>query len=197
MDIVATKTECLPFRRVLAVNATGSSASTLPKTDTVTAPTATTTFLQDATATGWIDLAFNNKGQVVPDAIKVKCYGTGADNTTGEFRLFGISPVYTANSRDPLSYTYTVLAHFSFTLSAAVGVAAGAVVAAERYADTYTRVLGNANISDQLISPAGSSTADYAGHVVVNTKGFRYLFFDLYVGAGSPATDVNALYSWY
>jgi hypothetical protein len=129
LDTVTTKTECLPFRRVLAVNATGTSASTLPKTDTVTAPTTATTFLQDATATGWIDLAFNNKAQVVPDAIKVKCYGTGSDNDLGEFRLFGVSPVYTAASRDPLSYTYTILAHFSFVLSGAIGVANGAVVA--------------------------------------------------------------------
>jgi hypothetical protein len=119
-------------------------------------------------------------------------------------RVYGLARVFNSNSNNqttgaitPLSYSYTLLAAFTFTLSNATGVAGGGVLATEYYADTIAEVFGSNNITDQTLSPAGSGISDYAGHVVVDLKGFRYIFFDVYQGAANPATDVNLLYAGY
>jgi hypothetical protein len=191
LDIVITKTEANSFRRVLATNSAQSGPSSTPGADFIT-PTASN--YQD-TAGGVVNLHYLQGSRAVPNAVKIKFYGTGNDNTTGGCRVYGVSGVYTAASQDAKSYTYTLLGAFTFTLSGAVGVANGAVLDSERYADTITQVFGIANVTDKTYSPAAATPAinDIAAHVILDTQGFGRLFFDLYVTGGLPATNVNAI----
>lgn len=165
------------FRKVLSANSTANAYAA--KTDAAgsTAP---------ATA-GYIDLSAGQLPDYVPNTVLLKFFGAGADNTTGGARVYGVRPC--RNSANAVvSFTHTLLAQYSFTLSADVGVADGLVSATERYADTITRTTGIENVSDQMLSPTG----DVSGHVLVDAKGHALLFVDPIIGT---ATSVNALYA--
>ena len=183
MPTTAMHTAATDFRRVLAANSTTAAFSA--PADATTAPVGAAV----DSAAGYISLATGSLVDYTPNAVMLKFFGAGADNTTGRCRVWGVRAGRSAAG--VLSYTHTLLAEYAFTLSAAVGVAGGVVTASERYADTITRTTGIENVSDKILSPTG----DVAGHVVVDAKGHSLLLVDLVLGAGSPATSVNALWA--
>lgn len=175
-------TDYRPFRKVLGTNATGNAYTA--QTDSLTAPAETTA--------GVIEIGAGEGG--VPNTVLVKFFGTGADNTTGACRVYGYREVVrNVAGTVTRSHTPILLWGGTFTLSARVGVASGVVVDTERYADTIVNTANEAidNVSSQTLSPV----QDVPAHVLIDTKGCRWLKFDLIVGSGSPATDVNALVS--
>lgn len=141
-----------------------------------TAPAATTT----KPSTNIIDRGLT----VCENLIQVMPFGTGADNTTFDMRIIGWNAVSNGTLWVP-----TLLAGFSCTLSAAVGVAGSDVIATERFADTITAASYNPTSGAEAISPTG----DVAGHVVVDVKGADVVqvVYDM-----TGATNANCLVKW-
>lgn len=180
MNEVALQTHPNAYRRVLATNNTSSAFTA--KTDTTTAPPAA----NGESAGGYIDLRAGSAGNMAPNTVLIKPYGTDADNETGSVRVYGVKEI---RSGSTTSYTHVLLGEWAFTLSSTLtGVAGGVVVATEYYADTITRTVGVENVADQVLSP----TSDEPAHILVDCKGHTALLVELIVGT---ATSVNALYA--
>ncbi len=178
MPTVETTTAVHPFRRVYATNVTATAYVSKP--DLITLPSVA---LVDST--GYLDLGIGRLSATTPDSIMLKFYGVGADNTTGNCRIYGLKEVCTASG--VRSYTHVLLADYALTYSASTGVADGGVLNTERYADTITRTFGIENVADQLLSPAN----DVAGHDLLDVKGVEYIHIEPIRGT---ATSVNVLY---
>jgi hypothetical protein len=180
MSVVQTVTEVQPFRRVYATNVTATGYTA--KADLTALPT-----VGDVdTATGYLDLAIGRNPGTIPNAVKLKFYAVGSNNNTGNCRVYGLAPVWSATGT---SYTHVLLADYALTFSGALGVAGGVVLNTERYADTIARTIGIENVGDSFLSPEG----DVAGHAVVDVKGFRWILVEPVTA--SSATSVNVLYA--
>jgi hypothetical protein len=169
------------FRRVLATNTTSNTAFAA-KADLAAAPAVA----EVDTAAGYITFDSGESDNYTPNTIQLVFFGAGNDNQTGKCRLHGLRPVRTATGLT--NHTHTLLAEYTFTLSAAVGLSGGAVSASERYADTITRTLGIENVSDQIVSPTG----DTPGHVLVDVKGCPVMLVEL---IRVDANSINALWA--
>lgn len=189
--LVSTQTVYAPFKRVYATNVTTNAYTA--KTDLTAVQfaakyTVATNSGQYDTANGYIDLSVGQLKNACPDLIKVKFYGTNANNQTGSCRFYGVTRVL-ANGAE--SYTHVLLGGYSFILSDSLtGVVGGVVLATEFYADTITADVDVANVSDMIISPTG----DVPAHLVLDVKGFQYLLVEPIVGT---ATNVNVLIGGY
>jgi hypothetical protein len=178
MTVTQIETAVNRFVRVFDANQTASSY-TAP-TDMLALPTF------DGT-TGYVDMAAGRPLSTSgPGTAMLKFFAAGADGNTGNFRVYGLREVrdYAGTT---VSYTHTLLAEFAFTVTSGdTGVANGVVTATGLYASTVTEVVGNANVSDSVISPTGT----VAGHALLDTKGHRYLLFAPKKGT---ATSINVL----
>jgi len=103
--------------RALATSSTATSFATL--ISTLTEPSG--------------DGVFSFK-TVIPEELMVSFFGAGADNTTFDARIVGWDKIGTTT---PL-WVPRILASFSCTLSAQVGVTGAALVSTDRFADTLT-----------------------------------------------------------
>lgn len=111
-------------------------------------------------------------GTVTP-GVKLKFFGTGADDSTASCRVYGVAAI-------PGGFTHVLLAQFDLVLSTDLNLAS------ERYADTITRIVGIDNVSHRIISPGGN----VSGHVIVDAAGFHQLYIEPICGT---ATGINAL----
>jgi len=118
-----------------------------------------------------------------PDWVQVIPFGDGADNATFDLRVIGWKV------SDLGLWVPTVLAQAACTLSAAVGVDATEVVAAQRFADTITLTQVQANVDSKLSSP----TSDLVGSFQVETRGAALIEITFDLGS---ATGANALVAW-
>lgn len=139
------------------------------KIPTLTAPT----------GDGVVDNNGGNVFLVVP-------IGTGNDDTTFDMRVIGWSAAGPESTR---LWVPTILGEFSCTLSTAVGVASGYLVAADRFADTITNASAYDDldgITFRLRSPANNTPAS----ILIDAEGHQKLefIFDL-----TGATAANAL----
>jgi hypothetical protein len=185
MPDVSTFTRTAPFRRVWATNRTESSLST--PADATALPTLQNSGRSDTT-NGYLDLGADRVGGTTADYAKLMFYGAGAENETGQCRVYGLAPL-TDSSGAVLSYTHVLLGDYSFILSTAVGVASGRVLNSERYADTITRTsatIGIEDVTDRIYSPTGN----LKGFVLLDVSGYRYLFVEPVIGT---ADSVNVL----
>ena len=176
MSATTIYTDAVEFQKALSTNST--TAAYAAQADSTDEPT-------EATA-GVIDLTKGRAG--VPNAVLLKFFGVGADNTTGSCRVYGLKKCRDVTN-NLTSYTHVLLCDVAFTLSARTGVASGVVAASERYADTITRTTGIENVSDQILSPTG----DVPAHLLVDAKGCRWLKVEPITGGS--ATSVNALWA--
>jgi hypothetical protein len=129
-----------PLRRAWTTNDT-SSAFAAP------APTNT-----KPSGDGVIDLA-----AVPPLWVRVLPFGEGANDTTFDQRLVGWSLV-------GVTWVPVILCQYSVTLSTAVGVAGGDVLATERFADAVSDPatnLGTTGVDCQPKSPQNNTPAHY------------------------------------
>ena len=110
-------------------------------------------------------------------------FGTGDENTTFIFKVFGWSLVGTL-------YVPHYLGGATVTLGAAVGVAGATVIATERFGDTLVTLGGPVGDSEALfISPI----SDHIGQALIPTRGHEFMevVFDL-----TGATNANVLYRY-
>lgn len=128
-----------------------------------------------------------NRAMIIP-------FGTGADNTTFDMRVYGWYPVMGNTTFDPNTVLWypMLLGEFNVTLSAQVGVAGKVLVAADRLADTIAIASTSANqgVSVDVVSDAN----DTGAHLIIDLKGAWKLecTFDM-----TGATDGNALVAFY
>lgn len=122
-------------------------------------------------------------GNAAPEWLQVVPFGDGADNSTFDLRVIGWKPT-------PLGlWVPTILAQAACALSAAVGVNSYEVTASQRFADTISLTLVQANVDSKVSSPVN----DTPGSFQVQTRGsvLVEVIFDL-----GTATGANALVSW-
>jgi hypothetical protein len=81
----------------------------------------------------------------------------------------------------------SLLASFTCTLCTQAGVAGTDVDNTQLFCGTIALVAGNANISNEVLSPTGNVIA----HIIVDAKGAQYV--ETRFGTGSSATSCNCL----
>jgi hypothetical protein len=84
-------------------------------------------------------------------------FGVGTKGNTFAMRVTGWQVTLDAVNT-PL-WVPSVIAEFTCTLGAAVGVAASTVLATEKFCDTIAMVTGNANVDNIISSPANDTPA--------------------------------------
>ncbi len=164
------------FAVALAANTTATSYAS-------SAPTATL----PATGTDNCVITLKNAagGGIVPPNLMVMAFGAGNDNSTLVFQVLGWTQVSGLGL-----WVSQVLAEYTATLSAAVGVASYVPVNTDRLADGYALV-ANQGVDAQgttKVSPAN----DTPGSVTISTKGCQLIQINF--KTGSSATNCNALY---
>jgi hypothetical protein len=122
-------------------------------------------------------------GNASPEWLQVVPFGDGADNATFDLRVIGWKPT------DLGLWVPTILAQAACSLSAAVGANGFEVTASQRFADTISLTLVQANVDSKVSSPVN----DTPGSFQVQTRGSVLIevIFDL-----GTATGANALVSW-
>lgn len=159
------------FAKAYATNATDSSFASVA--DTTTEPT----------GDGVISLASGDR--VGAWTASIIFFGTGDANDVLLAKVYGVRRIGAA------SWTYIPLLSLTVTLGAKTGVAGGAVVATELYADTIVVAspsYGVADSSYRIVSPADDTVA----RVMLDTEGYEKLVIKFDDSTGNP-TSMNAL----
>ena len=121
--------QCRPWRKALATDSTASGfASKIP---TITEPT----------GNGVIQLAESGSPNgIVAGTIKLVPYATGSDNDAFDMRVIGWNRIGSGEAFNTVKTLWfpVILGQFSCTISAALGVAAAAIINTERFCDTIT-----------------------------------------------------------
>ncbi len=127
----------------------------------------------------------------IPNFLHVIPYGTGDDNDVFEMRIILWNRIEDAGATLWMPSNLTASA-FVCTLSAAVGIADGAVLATERFADTITSAdtaINSQTLPVSIISPVG----DVAAGIILSTLGAEMIEFLFDSTTGDP-TGMNALF---
>lgn len=116
--------------------------------------------------------------------------GTGANNAVMDMRVIGWKQLPAKNTTLSLWVPIPLL-QVGLVFGNIAGVANTPVGASYFFMDTVTLTLGNANVSNELISPAGASLADIVASIIMDVKGMdkAEVTFDL----GANATGGNCL----
>lgn len=173
------------FRKARSVNQT--STSFVAKIPTVTEPKGDV-----GTATGASVIELGNYGGTTQNGVLACFYGVGSNDNTFSARLIGWRSIG-ENAVSTMLWIPVLLAEYQVTLSSTYpGIASKTIIATEFFADTITLTYGNANVSEEIVSP---TTNAGIAHVVADLKGFQKLEFTF--NTGSSATDCNALLSLF
>lgn len=180
-----------PLRKARSVNSSSANFPTFVGTELDPA------YTDAATAAGrsLIQLGVG-LGGYVPRNIELFPYGIGADNDTFDLRVMGYRRIFPQLADERYQYLRFILAKLSCTLSAAVGLAGGSVLATERFADTIaigTEGTFTADVtrsgSFRLYSPANDTPA----HVVLPTLGCDAIELEFDQTLNTPT--MNCLYA--
>lgn len=126
--------------------------------------------------------------------LRLKPVGVGADNETGDFRLWLWERINNpAASKGPVQWSKNLLAVGSFTLCAKVGVAGGHVPATARYADTITLSSDRSLLPDQVRILQASAPDDSPASLVIDPLG---QILEVECRRNTIATSLNWLRSW-
>ncbi len=165
----------------LEVSNPGGNATT----SSITVPVPTVTL---PSGDGFIQMGQGGatQGGSAPSGIKIIPYGVGSAGLIFSLGVYGWSEV-NSGLGNTLLWTPHLLAQFNCTLGAVPGIAGTDVNASQLFCNTIALAVGNGNVSNEIISPTGTSIA----HCIVNSKGCRFL--QLLFGTGGSATSANAL----
>jgi len=149
---------------------------------TITEPVPTTT-----APSGDGTIKYGSKeGGLVPNGVVLLPYGTGSATNTFTMKVYGWEEVFSKTF--PLAlYVPRILASFTCTLCTQTGVAGYAVDNTHLFCGTISLAVGNANVSNEVISPTGNVIAS----IMLDLKGATYLGFVF--STGSSATACNCL----
>jgi hypothetical protein len=127
------------------------------------------------------------RGGTSPNQLKIILLGTGANNAvlTGvRFLAWNHFDDGTGDNGKAL-WVPTPLAEFAAVFGNIPGVAGGAIGSSYFFMDTITLVTGNANISNEILSPVG----DIIAHIILSAKGSEMI--EAIVDLGANATGFN------
>lgn len=178
-----------PFRKMRTTNTTDSAfTGNAARIPTITLPDG----VGDAAAqtTSAVHRFGLDVGSVTANGCLAVFYATGADNVTFNARCYAWTPQPGSNSV-PVLWVPVLLCEVALIASTIVGVAGAPVVATERFADTVTLTIGNANISIETLSPGTTTANSGIAHVLLDFKGPQLIEWVLDVGT---ATDANGLF---
>ncbi len=176
------KTASTPFFRANgATNSTTAGTAPANPSPTVTKPSGAGVI--DMGMSGNIDGAISSNGLIILP------YGVGADDNTFVMTAFAWDILKAVGSGNRDIWVAWPLAAFTCTMGALAGVANTDLPANSLMVDTITLTanFGNANVSNEIISPAG----DFQASIVLDTKGAKLV--QLIFGMNSSATSANAL----
>lgn len=133
-------------------------------------------------------IQFGDYGTKGPNGLQLIPYGVGSDTNTFLMSVFAwdIIPGVQGTSVD--SWTAWLLAAFTCTLTTLTGAAGGRLGTSNRYCDTIALTEGNANVSNEIISPEG----DVKASIILDGKGAR--FIEILFAMNSSSTSANCLY---
>ncbi len=176
MNAVTIETKFTTFAKTHATDAADTSFPS--KVPTLTTPS----------GDGVIDMGY--KGSVTSNGLNLLIIGTGANDAviTG-MRVISWRRVPGAALGLQDLWVPSILAEFAAVLGNIPGIAGTNVGSTYFFADTITLVTGNANVSNEIISPTGNVVAS----IVLDAKGAEKveITFDL----GANATGANCLYA--
>ncbi len=133
---------------------------------------------------GVIELGFG--GALSSNSLILIPYGAGTAANTFTLGVYGWCRTLGSNQVNPLWVAYT-LATFTCTLATPPGLATADVNASQLFCGTIVCVVGNTNVSNEVVSPTGNAV----GHIMLDVKGSQ--FVQLLFGTGSSATSCNCL----
>jgi len=152
-------------------------------------PTATT-----PTGDGVLSIGGGETGQggKVSNGLLIVPYGVGSATNTFSMKIYGWRSVRQRQGATtpiiPLWVPY-LLASFTCTLCTLAGVAGTPVDNTHLFCGTITLGVGNANISNEIISPTGNVMAS----IILDRKGSQLV--EVRFGTGGSATSANCLYA--
>lgn len=172
------KTQSGPMSRVLTTNATTAGTAPANPASQASAP-----------SVGVIEGALQSS-QFASNGLLILPYGVGTATNTFFLSIFAwdyIQPVVAQNAGMWVAWP---LCAFTCTLGAITGLAGGEVDNTNLFAGTIVQTsgFGNANVSNEVISPTGNFLAS----IVLDTKGARRI--QLLFGMNSSSTSANALW---
>lgn len=130
-------------------------------------------------------IALGNYAAEANNSVVILPYGAGSSTQTFTLKAYAWDVTIVDGSTYALWVPY-LLASFTCTLSTFAGVANTTVNASQLFCGTIALVTGNANVSNEILSPTGNVNA----HIVLDTKGCQFMEFRY---AMVTATSGNAL----
>ena len=150
------------YRLAYAANVTTNNSAIANPSDVIAVP---------ANGSGVIDMAGN--GNVTSNGLKLLPFATAGENLTFLLSVFAIDKCVDESSRE--WHTYNLLASFTCQTGNLAGIANTGVGTTGYYCDVITLGIGNANISNEIISPDG----DVKASILLDTKGARKVYIAL------------------
>ena len=176
------------LRKARITNATDNGFPS--RVPTATEPTGTGNNAAQATASAVFNLGIG--GLSSQNAVFIKPFGVGSNTNTFSLRLIGWNYVLDPSTPEDRTLAFwdpTVLVEYACTLTSSVtGVSGSTVSTSNLFPGTMTLTVGNANVSNDLVNPAGT----IAAHAEVDLKGFQKLEFTF--TTGGSATSCNCLF---
>lgn len=128
-------------------------------------------------------------GAYSANGLQIVPFGVGSNTNTFLLSIFGWDFIRNPSQQVNAQWTAWLLASFTCTLSSSItGIAGGAIPATSYYCDTISLNKGNANVSNEIISPTGGVKAS----ITLDAKGARYV--QLSFAMNASATSANALW---
>lgn len=185
-----------PFQKARSVNSSSANFPTWVSSELVLEKDY---FADAGTAAGRVVTRLSNLGGngIVPCWMKFMPYGLGNDNDAFSVKLVGVTRIMPPLSDGRIQVVRQEIAVLAATISAAVGVAGGNVLATERFADTiaitreasYTADVTRSG-SIKLYSPVN----DFPAYALIPLLGFEGYEIEWDQTTGTPT--MNALISF-
>ncbi len=169
----------------IALPGGNSTASSLQKPSTSLIAPNTIAASSGVTNVGDGVIAGGDGGSVCPNGVNIWPYGVGTATNTFKMHIYGWNRTIIENTK-PLWYPFKIAA-FTCTLCTLTGLADSPLGTTQKFCDTIVILFGNANISNEILSPTGNEIAT----ITMDLKGAR--FYEFRFDMNSSATSANAL----
>lgn len=173
------ETRSTDLTKLLTANSTVADAS-------ISEPAWTATQPATGPTTGVIDMSLT--GQSSANALKFFPFGAGVATNTFLLSVFGWDLVHPRLTQHSGIWISWLLASFTCTLNTVAGVPGTEVDENQLACGTIALVVGNANVSNEILSPTGNLVAS----ILLDTQGAK-LVQPKFATNGS-ATSANTLY---
>lgn len=176
------------LKKVVSASGMAVAPNIVSRAATTTAPTVGDTVDGSSNVAGAVINVAENPPSSAWQNLILFPYGGDAANETMLIRVYGWGKFGSF-------WLPTMLAQATCTLGNVPGVDGSAVENELFFADTIVVSTPASSDDARAVSPATDSVADVAGHLVVKTKGFRWL--EILFALNSSSASNNALYGLF